>query len=136
MGLVIRATGFNETIYDSGYMGFTHFRVAVAKAYNQEFGELYERWIHCCITSEEFLKCDSDRINELANVDLDLLLLHSDCDGKLTPKECKRIYEVTKNLSCDYPLCNYITNTGKNQLEVFNRALLHCWKRRVNMWFE
>lgn len=88
------------------------------------------------MTSEEFSKCDSDRINELANEDLNLLLLHSNCDGKLTPEECKRIYDVTKNLKCDYPQCNYITNTGKNQLEVFNRALLHCWKHRVNMRFE
>lgn len=27
-------------------------------------------------------------------------------------------------------------DTGKNQLEVFNRAFLHCWKRRVIMRFE
>ena len=140
MGLVITAKGFNETIYDSGYMGFTHFRVAVAKAYNQEFGELYEKWIKAVSFGISRLykmsKEEMERLNELANNDLDLLLLHSDCDGKLTPKECKKIYEVTKNLKCDYPQCNYITDTGKNQLEVFNRALLHCWKRRVNMWFE
>ena len=125
MGLVIRAKGFDEDIYDSGYSGFTHFRVAVAKAYNKEFGKLYEDWVWCSMTHNEFPKEDSDRINELANSDLNLLLLHSDCDGKLTPKECKRIYNVTKDLKCDYPQCNYTTNTGKNQLEVFNRALLH-----------
>ena len=136
MGLVIRAKGFEEDIYDSGYGGFTHFRIAVAKAYNEEFGKLYEDWVWCSMTHNEFPKEDSDRINELANSDLNLLLLHSDCDGKLTPKECKRIYNVTKDLKCDYPQCDYITNTDKNQLEVFNRALLHCWKRRVNMWFE
>lgn len=43
MGLVIRAKGFDEDIYDSGYNGFMDFRVAGAKAYNKEFGDLYER---------------------------------------------------------------------------------------------
>lgn len=140
MGLVIKAKGFEEDIYNSGYGGFTRFRIALAKAYNQEFGELYEKWIGTVLFSISRLykmpKEEMERLKELANVDLYLLLLHSDCDGKLTPKECKRIYEVTKNLKCDYPQCNYITDTGKNQLEVFNRALLHCWKRRVCMWFE
>lgn len=45
MGLCIRATGFNEDIYNSGYIGFTRFRIALAKSYNQEFGELYEKWL-------------------------------------------------------------------------------------------
>jgi hypothetical protein len=140
MGLMITAKGFKEEIYNSGYVGFTNFRVALAKSYNQEFGELYEKWIKAVsfgtLSLYKMSKEEMERLNELANVDLDLLLLHSDCDGKLTPKECKKIYEVTKNLKCDYPQCNYITDTGKNQLEVFNCALLHCWKRRVNMWFE
>lgn len=91
-------------------------------------------WIYCCNTGEDFE--DSQRINELANEDLNLLLLHSDCDGKLTPEECKRIYSVTKDLKCDYSQHNYMTDADKNQLEVFNRALLYCWKHKVNMWFK
>lgn len=137
MGLVITAKGFEEDIYNSGYGGFTRFRIAVAKAYNQEFGELYERFVeHCISFGNKMTKAEIKRMDKLRNDNLDILLTHSDCDGKLTPKECKAIYEVTKNLKCDYPQCNYITDTGKNQLEVFNRALLHCWKRRVCMWFE
>lgn len=136
MGLLItiNSKGFDEEIYDSGYDGFTKFRIELAKSYNEEFGELYERWIYCCNTGEDFE--DSQRINELANEDLNLLLLHSDCDGKLNPKECKRIYSVTKDLKCDYSQHNYATDVGKNQLEVFNQALLYCWKHKVNMWFK
>lgn len=110
MGLLIRVKGFDELIYDSGYSGFTHFRIALAKAYNKDFGDLYERWV---LGYESITKSDVKKMNELANEDLDLLLLHSDCDGKLTPKECKRIYNITKNLKCDYPQCNYMSNTGK-----------------------
>ena len=96
MGLSIRVKGFNEDIYDSGYSGFTHFRVAVAKSYNEEFGKLYEDWVWCSMTSNEFPKQDSDRINELANNDLNLLLLHSDCDGKLTKKNVKGYITLLK----------------------------------------
>lgn len=130
MGLAIRATGFNEEIYHSGYMGFTWFRIELAKSYNPEFGSLYEK-----LTKEELFDHEIKRMNELCNPDLDLFLQHS-AAGKLTPKECKLIYDVTKNLKCDYQQRNYITVTGKNQLEVFNRAFLHCWKRRVIMRFE
>lgn len=136
MGLAIRATGFNEEIYHSGYMGFTWFRIELAKSYNPEFGILYEKWARSHLTKEELSEAEINRMNELCNPDLDLFLQHSDCDGKLTPKECKLIYDVTKNLKCDYRQRNYITDTGKNQLEVFNRAFLHCWKRRVIMRFE
>lgn len=136
MGLVITAKGFNEEIYDSGYMGFTKFRIALAKAYNQEFGELYEKWLASAYDSSKKLSNEEfKRMNELSNDDLDILLQHSDCDGKLTPKECKRIYSITKDLHCDYCQHFYLTTTDINQLEVFNRALYHCWKRRVNMYF-
>lgn len=136
MGLVITAKGFNEEIYDSGYGGFTRFRIAVAKSYNEEFGKLYEKWIYCCSSFTEKLSSEEiKRMNELSNDNLDILLQHSDCDGKLTPTECKKIYSVTKDLKCDFPQYNYATSLNKNQLEVFNRALYHCWKRRVNMYF-
>ena len=109
MGLRLTAKGFDEEIYDSGYMGFTHFRIAVAKAYNREFGELYEQWINSLILpfGEKMNQSDLDRMNELADEGLNILLKHSDCDGKLTPKECKAIYNVTKDLKCDYPQNNY-----------------------------
>lgn len=136
MGLVISAKGFNEEIYDSGYGGFTQFRIELAKAYNKEFGELYERWLFGDLvdggklTHEEY-----KRFKKLSNKKLDILLHHSDGEGVLKPWECKKIYSVTKKLKCNYPQNNYMTMTGKNQLEVFNRALYHCWKKRVKMVF-
>lgn len=75
MGLLItiNSKGFDEVIYDSGYDGFTKFRIELAKS---------------------------------------------------------------KDLKCDYSQHNYVTDINKNQLEVFNRALLYCWKHKVNMWFK
>lgn len=135
MGLSIRATGFEEEIFDSGYGGFNRFRIALAKAYDKEFGQLYEKWLNS-LYGPKLTNKELKRMNELCCSSLDILLQHEDCGGKLTPKQCKAIYEITKDLKCDYPQMNYLTKTGKNQLEVFNRALFHCWKRRVIMRFE
>jgi hypothetical protein len=35
--------------------------------------------------------------------DIKILLNHSDCDGELTPQECRKIYNVIKAIDCDYP---------------------------------
>ncbi len=138
MGLTITAKGFDEEIYNSGYAGFTNFRIEIAKAYNSEFGELYKKWVRSCLMpyGDRLSPEKLNRLNELCNDDLDILLQHSDCDGKLTPQECKKIYNITKDLKCVYPQMCYGTTTGKNLFDVFNRALLHCWKRRVCMRFE
>lgn len=136
MGLFITATGFNKEIYNSGYIGFTNFRIAVAKAYNKEFGELYEKFVKSAVYFGGLSEKETKRINSLSNKSLDILLLHSDCDGKLTPKECRLIYNITKDLKVDYPQSNYNTLTGYNQLEIFNEALLHCIKHRVIMRFK
>ena len=124
MGLLITAKGFDKEIYDSDYMGFTKFRIALAKSYNEEFGTLYEKWLNTSIpfVLDRLTKEEYARFNELFPIALSRLLHHSDNGGKLTPKECKKIYDITKGLKCDYIQHNYLTNTGVNQLEVFNEA--------------
>lgn len=134
MGLILEAKGFDEEIYHSGYMGFTWFRIELAKSYNQKFGVLYEKWVNSVFT-HKFSDEDFKKMDNLSNKDLNLLLFHSDCDGKLTPLECKKIFNVTKTLKCDYPQSLYGNLTGKKQLDMLNKVLYHCWKRRVNLWF-
>lgn len=136
MGLYIRIPGMKYT-YECGYIAFGKFRMALAVAYNQELGRLYEKWymsgfpLHPELTEEEIA-----RYNELCNPDLDIFLFHSDCDGKLTPKECKRIYKAIKDLKMDMPGHNYGDLKSYNMLERFKMMFLHCWKFRVNMYFE
>ena len=65
--------------------------------------------------------------NNLCNDDLDIFLWHSDCDGKLTPKECKKIYDAMKDLKVEM---NYY-----DMHQLWLNMLRHCYKHRVNMYF-
>ena len=50
MGLTVVAKDLSdEFTYNCGYITFYHFRIALAKAYNKEFGQLYEKWMRECI---------------------------------------------------------------------------------------
>lgn len=137
MGLYIRIPGMKDT-YDCGYITFGLFRMRLADAYNEEIGSLYRKWYNSGfpfnpgLTDEEI-----KRYNELCNSDLDLFLFHSDCDEKLTPKECKKIYKAIKDLKMDMMMGhNYGDMKPYNMLERFKMMFLHCWKFRVNMYFE
>lgn len=136
MRLSIRIPGMKDT-YDCGYISFGMFRMEVADAFNKEMGNLYRKWYKSALpfnpplTDEEI-----KRYKELRNPDLDLLLFHSDCDGKFTPKECKKIYKAIKNLKLDMVGHNYGDERTYNMLERFKMMFLHCWKFRVNMYFE
>ena len=137
MGLVLTVKGFDEEIYDSGYMGFTQFRIAVLSAYDKDLGTIYQKWLKNYITDANALtSAENVKLRTLLKTPWKHLLLHSDCDGKLTPRQCKAIYNLTKDLRCDYQQANYLDTTGKNLLEVFNRALKFCYENKVSMNFE
>lgn len=113
MGLTIKAKHLPyEKTYDCGYFSFMNFRLELAKTYNEEFGELYKKWIYDGLTEEE-----CNRINELSNEDLDIFLNHSDCDGKISYKDCKKIYDVIKDFTMDMLGHNYGNMQYYNMLE-------------------
>lgn len=136
MGLTIRIPGMRDT-YNCGYITYGVFLMKLATAYNQEMGEIYEKYFKSAIALyPKLTDTEIARYNELCNPDLDILLFHSDCGGKLTPKECKRIYKAIKDLKMDMPGHNYGGMKPYNMLERFKMMFLHCWKFRVNMYFE
>jgi len=131
MGLDVSIKGLSyEETYHSGYFRFNNYRKEIATAYNKRLGELYQK------TFKEDLAIDEIKEwNTLCNDDLDIFLWHSDCDGKLTPKECKKIYDVMKNLKIEMQGHNYIEMNFYNMHELWLNMLKHCYKRRVNMYF-
>ena len=131
MGLTIQIKGMKDT-YDCGYHTFAMFRRALAKAYNPEMGELYDRWLSIPQTISDD---DIARYYELSNPDLDVFLFHSDCDGKLTPKECRGIYNAIKDLEMSMPGHNYVDMVPYNMLERWKEMFKFCASHRVNMWF-
>lgn len=98
MGLCATAKGLTaETEFDCGYLTYGRFLRNLAYAYNDEIGEMFESMCNGNRLAEQ----QENRWNKICNDDLDLLLFHSDCDGKFTPQECRRIYNAIKDFHMD-----------------------------------
>ena len=106
------------------------YRKKVASAYNERLGELYKKTFKDELQPEEIKEW-----NNLCNNDLDIFLWHSDCDGKLTPKECKKIYDAMKDLKVEMQGHNYIEMNYYDMHQLWLNMLKHCYKHRVNMYF-
>lgn len=133
MGLWATAKGLTtETEYNCGYITYGKFLINLAYAYNREIGSIFEE---LCITGKNFSEEQARRWIELCNDDLDLLLFHSDCDGKFTWKECRRIYNAIKDLKMDMMGHNYGVMKTYNMLEHWKNIFLHCARRRVNLYY-
>lgn len=131
MGLDINIKGLErEDTYHGGYIRFNVYRKEVANAYNERLGELYEKTFKEDLQPEEI-----EEWNTLCNDDLDIFLWHSDCDGKLTPKECKKIYDVMKGLKVEMQGHNYIEMNCYDMHQLWLNMFKHCYKHKVNMWF-
>lgn len=132
MGLCATAKGLTaETEFDCGYGIYDLFLRNLAYAYNPEIGQMFESVCNGNRLSEQ----QENRWNEICNDDLDLLLFHSDCDGKFTPSECRRIYNAIKDLHMDMQGHNYGVMKPYNMLEHWKNIFLHCAKRRVNLYY-
>lgn len=132
MGLHAHAKGLTEeTEFNCGYLTYMNFRKSLAYAYNKEIGEMFESLLNGGdLTVEQEI-----RWNEICNDDLDIFLFHSDCGGKFTWRECRRIYNAIKDLHMDMQGHNYCVMEPYNMLEHWKNIFLHCAKRRVNLYF-
>ena len=131
MGLDVSIKGLNrKQTYHCGYITFNCYRKEVASSYNKRLGELYEKTFKEDLTDEEIQEW-----NNLCNDDLDIFLWHSDCDGKFTPKECKKIYEVLSNLDIKMQGHNYVEMEFYDMHKLWLNMFKHCYQRRVNMYF-
>lgn len=131
MGLDTQAKGLSyENGYHCGCIRFNIYRNIVAESYNPRLGELYHKSLLNDLTENEIKEW-----NSLCNDDLDIFLWHSDCDGKFTPKECRKIYNAMKDLKIDMQGHNYVTMGLYNMHERWLNIFKHCYKKRVNLYF-
>ena len=130
MGLDINIKGLKrEDTYHGGYIRFGNYRMEVVKAFNKTLGKIYEK--PYLTPNYEFTDDEIEQWNYLCNDDLDIFLWHSDCDGKLTPEECKKIYNELKKLKIkDLPYSDKWT-----MQELWLNMFKHCYIHRVNMYF-
>lgn len=133
MGLDINIKGLErEDTYHGGYIRFANYRIKVAKAFNKTIGEIYEKpYLNY---KYKFLEDDLKQWNEILPNEkspMNKFLWHSDCDGKFTSKECKKIYNELKKLDVEeiYYSDKYTMH------ELWLNMFKYCYKHRVNMWF-
>jgi hypothetical protein len=108
------------------YGGFTRLKIKIAFAFNEKLGKLYEKFMKEALRGEVSDSEEIKEYNRLCNNDLDILLWHSDCDGKLNYKECKKIYNVIKT----YQIVEF-----QEELDKFKNLLEFCIKHRCNLYF-
>ena len=134
MGLYATAKGLTqETCFDCGYITYGHFILnLIETAYGKECSEIFRKHM---VDGEGFTQEECDIWNTVCNDDLDILIQHSDCDGKFTPEECRRIYNAMKDLKMDMIGHNYGVMKPYNMLDHWKNIFRHCAKRRVNLYF-
>lgn len=134
MGLTATAKGLTqETCFDCGYITYNNFILEVVR---QAYGEdLYNIRRNEVLYGKSLTDDEIELWNSKCNDDLDLLIFHSDCDGKFTWKECKRIYKALLPLKSDMTGHNYIVMKSYNMFEHWKNIFKHCSDRRVNLYY-
>ena len=132
MGLDVTAKCLNsETGFCCGYIYYGNFIIELVRvAYGEDLAKAFkeEAFHHRKFTNEEI-----EKWNAVCNDDLDLLIFHSDCDGKFTWQECGRIYKAMKDLKSDMIGYNYGVTEPYNMFEHWKEMFRLCWKHRNTM---
>lgn len=107
---------------------FNRFREAIADAFDSEIGIIYrKKWID---------EKDCEIWNSKVPQPLEDFLLHSDCSGKFTYRQCRDIYNVFNELPVEFIYIGpYHCDTRFNMLEHWKNILKYCWKHRRTLWF-
>lgn len=136
MGITITTTKPKYT-FDMGYGGFRNLRTNIALAINKEFGKNYAAIVYC--NSKESYE-ENDRIaNELIKKynlskydDILDFLYSSDCDGKISYKTCKHIYDLIKDIDYEDQYFRYAI-MAHNDYNEFKEFLIDCYSNHKNM---
>lgn len=137
MGLTIQGNYKNSIELSGGYGMFMKIRKIVALAFDKEFGEHYETLIYC-FREEDYKKFNKktyeilkdDRFKD-EDEDIIKFLFASDCDGKISYKTCKKIYDLIKDNNNKYQL-RYAAYSN-NDWEDFKQLLKECYSHKSNL---
>jgi len=114
-----------------GYGAFSQLRLEIVRAISQRGFVLCERWFYAGYIPTKYKPLSDDELKEINSIipeSLWLLLDHSDCDGKLTYKEARAIYNEIKNLKIE-------TEHYKPIFDAFKNVLKHSFNARQNLYF-
>lgn len=138
MGLTIKANGGGRE-FNCGGGGFFSLRTNIAKAWDKEFGEHYDT-LSMCIWEKDYKEFDTkanqilsdDRFKEEDKNILDFLF-QSDCEGSISHKTCKKIYDLIKDIDFGDRIFTYAAWSDGKDYEYFKEFLLECYRHRRKM---
>lgn len=143
MGFCITATN-SKYSFDGGMGGFMSLRENIASAWDKEFGDHYANLRRCIWEKdyEEFNKKTNQILSESRfedggekadDRDIVDFLFASDCEGKISYKTCKKIYDLIKDIDFGNRIFTYAAYSDGKDYEHFKDFLLDCYKRRAKM---
>ena len=136
MGVTITANGSTRS-FDCGYGGFFNLRKNIALAFDKELGEHYAHMYRGLLDEGEYNK-ETDRILSDSrfteeNIDIIEFLYASDCEGEMSHKTCKKIYDLIKEIDFEGRIFTYAAYSDGKDYEHFKEFLLECWKKKRKM---
>ena len=135
MGLDIYIKGYpREKAHHASYGLFNRYREDLSAVLGERYQTLYRKHEYTNDEIQEIYDIENKAIDTLGIElvsGLTIFLWHSDCDGKLTPKQCKMCYDAIKDLPCSV----FYYTGDKKMHDVWLPMLKYCYQHRVTMWF-
>ncbi|EBF5204028.1 hypothetical protein FH000_10790 [Listeria monocytogenes] len=107
-----------------GYFGFNFMRENIAEKHNKDLGVLYKK----CMKTGLLTENEFEEVKKLSD-GLSSLLLHSDCDGTLTYKECRDIRKDLNKIEFEDD------DFYKTKLEDLKKMINFCADKRRTLYF-
>lgn len=138
MGISIGGNYKNSICINGSSSSLIKIRNQVALAWDKEFGEHYIT-LETYDDYEEFDKKANEILSDKRfddGDDQDILdfLFTNDCNGKVSYKTCKKIYELIKDIEYNGNL-RYLAHSH-NDWEDFKQLLRDCYSHRCYMMWE
>lgn len=121
-----------KDITDMGYGEFRRFRIIVAEVFDKEYAQLYKKIpadpsqnriidekINNLIKKKQYMQNDNKYVIEF--------LHQPDCDGKISPDACKKIYDLLKNDKRDIKF-GYLYEITLKEIK---KELLNCYNKQL-----
>ncbi len=136
MGLTMRACYKGALEYDFGYGRMFSLRETIAKEVLKDKFYVYTEWLKTNHkTPKDELSKICENLRKAVGLSVYSFLTQSDCDGKLTLKEVKDIYEKIKDSKANLSLCYgawYDEESDKDFINLLEDCIEH---KRGLKWF-
>lgn len=135
MGLTIKGSFKGSPEYSAGYTAFYDLRCRIAKAIMKDGYQIFEAWTKTTHKdSLDYVKMLNEAIYSYGEAFYEFTT-SSDCEGSISYKQCKELYEQLKDKDVDLSFCYYGFKTDESKNDIKN-LLKDCYSHRARLiWF-